>query len=167
MLSKSSAADSDRTDVLGLIDEVIRLSGRLASARKMTTRIAGMRPAHWLVLTAICRAPKPPTVARIARSFGHSRQAVQRIANHLEQQGLIAFHDNPADRRARTLAPTDEGERAFVLADREGDQWAADLAAGVDSAAIREAARLLAVLRQRLETQARRPADAASQGEQP
>jgi len=167
MLSKSSAADSDRTDVLGLIDEVIRLSGRLASARKMTTRIAGMRPAHWLVLTAICRAPKPPTVARIARSFGHSRQAVQRIANHLEQQGLIAFHDNPADRRARTLAPTDEGERAFVLADREGDQWAADLAAGVDSAAIREAARLLAALRQRLETRARGPAGAASQGEQP
>jgi DNA-binding MarR family transcriptional regulator len=167
MLSKFPSSDPDRTDVVGLIDEVIRLSGRLASARKMTTRIAGMRPAHWLVLTAICRAPKPPTVARIARSFGHSRQAIQRIANHLEQQGLVAFHDNPADRRARTLAPTAEGERAFVLADREGDQWAADLAAGLDSAAIHDAARLLAALRQRLETQARRPIGTTSQGEKP
>ncbi|WP_198351077.1 MarR family winged helix-turn-helix transcriptional regulator [Flavisphingomonas formosensis] len=164
-MSNSAAAEPVRKDVVALIDEVIRLSGRLASARKMTTRIAGMLPAHWLVLTAICRAPRAPTVARIARSFGHSRQAIQRIANHLEQQGLVTFHDNPADRRARTLAPTTEGERAFALADREGDRWAADLASGLDAVAIGTAARLLATLRQRLESQARSPVRTDRQGE--
>ncbi len=36
-----------------LIDEIYRLNGRLIAAAKMTTQVAGLRPPHWVVLTAV------------------------------------------------------------------------------------------------------------------
>lgn len=147
--------ESKDAAALTVIDEVIRLSGRLSSARKMTSAVAGMNPAHWLVLTAICRAAAPPTVSRIARSFGQSRQAVQRIADALIASGMIEGQDNPADRRAQVMVPTPRGRDAFALADSEGAEWAAALVAGIDPADLATAAAVLGTLRRRLEKRAR------------
>lgn len=152
MASKLDVAD----DALHLIDEVIRLAGRLTTARKMATEVAGMRTAHWLVLTAICRAPAPTTVARIARSFGHSRQGVQRIADALEEQGMIRFVENELDRRARLLVPTTKGSEAHALADGEGRAWASDLTSKIPPADIALTVEVLAKLRREIENQGRK-----------
>lgn len=159
MLSNShilkDAPEDPALNVLALIDEVIRLSGRLLTARKMTSEVAGIRTSHWLVLTAVCRASTPVTVARIARSFGHSRQAVQRIADALAADGMIRFVATPADRRTKLLVPTGAGEAAFAIADREGLEWSRRLVDGIDPAAIDAAASLLSGLRGRIERQER------------
>ena len=155
MLSKSFPESGVAPVMVDLVDQVIRLAGRLATARKMTSGIAGMRTTHWLVLTAICRASSPPTVARIARSFGHNRQGVQRIANALEARGMIAFADDAGDRRAKLLIPTEVGRAAFAIADREGWEWADRLAAGLSPDVIADTVSLLAELRLRLEREAR------------
>jgi len=147
--------ESKEPSALTLIDEVIRLSGRLSSARKMTSAVAGMNPVHWLVLTAICRAASPPTVSRIARSFGQSRQAVQRVADALIASGMIEGRDNPADRRAQVMVPTARGSDAFALADREGADWAAALVADIDAGDLATTATVLGMVRQRLEARAR------------
>ncbi len=141
--------------LIGLVDQVFRLTGRLVEARKMTTQVATLRPPHWLVLTAIVRAATPPSVARIGRSLGHSRQAIRRIAAELEAEGLIAGIDEPNDRRAKVFVPTDRGHGAHGIADREGHDWAARIAAGLSAEALRQASAVLSDIRGRLEDEAR------------
>jgi DNA-binding MarR family transcriptional regulator len=143
-------------EMIGLIDQIIRLAGRLTSARKMTSDFAGMSTAHWLVLTSVCRATQPPTVARVARSFGHSRQAVQRIANALAERGFISLVENVSDGRAKLMITTRKGREAFAVADREGLQWASQLAADIAPQSIKAAADVLFELRHRLERTSRR-----------
>ena len=48
-------------------------------------------------------------VAGIAREMGITRQSVQRIADLLVERGLAEYRPNPAHRRAKLLAPTEEG----------------------------------------------------------
>jgi DNA-binding MarR family transcriptional regulator len=52
------------------------------------------------------------SVADISRFIGNTRQAVQRIADRLVDEGLVEFHDNPAHARAKLLAPTEKGRSA-------------------------------------------------------
>jgi DNA-binding MarR family transcriptional regulator len=147
-----------RSDIalIALVDQVVRLSGRLAIARKMTTRGAGLRPADWLILTSICRSKNHVTVAQIARGLGHSRQGVQRVANELVEQGLASLVDNPQDRRAKFLVATEQGHRMFELAALEARDWAASLSAGIAPETLYGAARVLAEFRERLELHSRK-----------
>jgi DNA-binding MarR family transcriptional regulator len=52
---------------------------------------------------------QPLPVAGIAREMGITRQSVQRIADLLVERGLAEYRPNPAHRRAKLLAPTEEG----------------------------------------------------------
>jgi DNA-binding MarR family transcriptional regulator len=52
------------------------------------------------------------SVADISRFIGNTRQAVQRIADRLVDEGLVEFHDNPAHARAKLVAPTEKGRSA-------------------------------------------------------
>lgn len=138
-----------------LVDEVYRLNGRLIAAAKMTTELAGLRPPHWVVLTAVARATEPPTVARIGRSLGQTRQGVQRVADDLFERGLVNWIDNPEHRRARRLVLSDNGLKAEALANQEGGDWLRRVGAGLDAARIREAIAVLRDFRHRLEEDAR------------
>lgn len=44
--------------------------------------------------------------------MGITRQSVQRVADALVEAGLAEYRPNPAHRRAKLLAPTDEGRAA-------------------------------------------------------
>jgi DNA-binding MarR family transcriptional regulator len=46
--------------------------------------------------------------------MGITRQSVQRIADLLVDRGLAEYRENPAHRRAKLLAPTDEGRAAVA-----------------------------------------------------
>jgi len=70
----------------------------------------GLTGAWWQVLASVLR--QPMSVADIARFIGNTRQAVQRIADRLFEEGLVEFHDNPAHARAKLLAPTESGRSA-------------------------------------------------------
>lgn len=107
-----------------MIDEVMRLNGRLVAAARRNTEVAGLRPPHWIILSAIVCAPEPPTVPRIGRALGHSRQAVQRVADHLVAEGLADWIDNPDHARAKRLVPTERGISTYAQADRESASWA-------------------------------------------
>ncbi len=72
---------------------------------------AGLAAAWWHVLGAVLGEPLP--VAGIAREMGLTRQSVQRVADILVERGLAEYRDNPAHRRAKLLAPTDEGRAAI------------------------------------------------------
>lgn len=133
-----------------LIDEVLRLSGRLVSA---TAGLAtqGLTAAQLGVLTTVVRSAHPPTVPQIARSLGHSRQAVQRLADLLCALGFVEAVANPDHKLARLLVPTATGRAAYAESDALSRVWAARVAAGLAQEQIDDAVRTLRTLRRGVE----------------
>lgn len=138
-----------------LIDEVLRLAGRVATANGAMAATVDLTSAQHLVLTAVVNAPRPPTVPQIGRSLGHSRQAVQRIADHLEQRTLIMYADNPDHRVARLLLPTVAGRRAHAAVHELSRGWVSDATTGTTDAEIIDATATLRALRKRIEQRER------------
>lgn len=146
---KHSAAGAALTD---LILEVFRVNGRLLAAGDRLAADVGLSSARWQVLGAIRFAREPQTVSWLARSMGLTRQAVQRIVNELEGEGLVAFKTNPAHRRAQLVTLTRKGQTTYAAVDRRQRPWVNDLAKGVDRGDLERAMRVLAAIRARLET---------------
>ncbi|WP_328425317.1 MarR family winged helix-turn-helix transcriptional regulator [Streptomyces sp. NBC_00443] len=117
---------------------VFKLNGQFLAVAEELARPAGLTAAWWQVLGAVLGEPLP--VAGVARAMGITRQSVQRIADLLVDKGLAEYRPNPAHRRAKLLAPTEEGRAAIsridpghaVLADRLADAFGdAELAEAV------------------------------------
>ena len=134
-----------------LILDVFRLNGRLLAAGDRLVEHLGLTSARWQVLGAIALATAPAPVAWIARDMGLTRQGVQRIVNELEQDGFLAFADNPHHRRAKLVTLTAKGRTVYDAADRLQKPWVNTLAKGVSAGDIAAARRLLDALRDRLE----------------
>ncbi|MEU3061620.1 MarR family transcriptional regulator [Streptomyces subrutilus] len=100
---------------------VFRLNGRFTAALDRIALPSGLSAARWQILSTV--AAEPQSVSAVARRVGTTRQSVQRIADVLVAQGLAAYRDNPAHRRAKLLAATERG----AAAKREIDACLADL----------------------------------------
>jgi DNA-binding MarR family transcriptional regulator len=83
------------------------------------------------------------TVPAIARRLGVTRQAVQRIADLLVADGLVALDDNPGHRRSPHVRLTAEGRAVLTAIVAEARTWDADVANGLSDADIDEARRVL------------------------
>jgi DNA-binding MarR family transcriptional regulator len=145
-----TAAGAAATEV---IFETFRLNGRLLEAGDDLVRDVGLTSARWQVLGAIAASAVPLPVSHIARNMGLTRQAVQRLANDLELDGLVRYVPNPHHERARLLVMTDSGAKAFKTAKSRQVPWVNRLAKGVDPDDIATALRVLAALRDRLEAE--------------
>ncbi|WP_046778010.1 MarR family winged helix-turn-helix transcriptional regulator [Streptomyces yangpuensis] len=89
---------------------VFRLNGRFTAAVDRLALSSGLSAARWQVLSAVTE--ESLSVSEVARRVGTTRQSVQRIADLLVRQGLAAYLDNPAHRRAKLLAATERGAAA-------------------------------------------------------
>lgn len=138
----------------GLIVETFRLNGRLLEAGDDLVADIGLTSARWQVLGAIAASPVPLPVSHIARNMGLTRQAVQRIANELERDGLVRFAPNPHHERAKLMVTTDKGGRAFETAMARQAPWANKLAKGLDADDLAAALRVVSAVRKRLEADA-------------
>jgi len=116
--SRTSAGDA----FSGLVVRVLRLNGVLSAAGDALARPAGQTSARWQVLAMVERGAY--TVAETARTLGLARQSVQRVADLLEADGLIAFGDNPRHRRARLMSLTDRGRSALATIQAAQRPWA-------------------------------------------
>src|SRR6476469_7529143 len=115
---------SNRAAITELIVEVFRLNGGLLDAGDGLVGDIGLSSARWQVLGAIAAAVAPLPVAHIARNMGLTRQAVQRLANDLERDGLVRFATNPHHERAKLVLLTEAGSGAFETAMRRQAPWA-------------------------------------------
>lgn len=138
--------------VTELILEVFRLNGRLLAAGDALVADVGLTSARWQVLGAIALSPVPLPVAHVARNMGLTRQAVQRVVNDMEQDGLLRFGPNPHHQRAKLIHLTPAGERAYAAAMERQAPWAGELGAGVSVAQLEAATATLRTLRGRLES---------------
>lgn len=142
-----------RNALIGLVDEVTRLGGRLKSTFAASRREAGLNESEMMVLNSVVEAQRPPTVAQIGRSMGQPRQLVQRAANSLAAAGLVETAPNPDHKRAVLLRATDKGLALKRAADARAEAIAAELT--LDLEATHGATLALRAVRKQLEARLR------------
>ena len=154
-MKKLSPTSSQQPEAISeLILEVFRLNGRLLEAGDALVADIGLTSARWQVLGAIALSSVPLPVAHIARNMGLSRQAVQRLANEMEKDGLVYFAPNPHHERAKLVLLTERGAEVYREAMTRQLPWARKLGAGLETENIEAARWLLHELRARLATKA-------------
>ncbi|MFF2085288.1 MarR family winged helix-turn-helix transcriptional regulator [Nocardia sp. NPDC058176] len=90
---------------------VFRLNGQFLTVGDGLSSPVGISVAWWQVMAAI--QEQPQSVAGIARAMGITRQSVQRIADLLVAKGMCEYRPNPAHKRAKLVAMTEEGHAAI------------------------------------------------------
>ena len=142
---------SQRHPLILLIDEIVRLKGRLQSVFADASAAMGLSPLESMVLTAVVESQTPPTVSQIGRSLGHPRQVVQRAANSLMAAKLLAAAPNPHHKRAQLLQATVAGRKSYRDAETLGKRAANSLVRDLDLADCERLARDLHELRSKIE----------------
>ena len=137
--------------ITDLVLETFRLNGRLLASGDALVADLGLTSARWQVIGAMALSPVPLSVAQSARNMGLTRQAVQRLANEMEADGLMRFAPNPHHQRAKLVLLTAAGKSAFAAAMKRQGAWASDLGAGLDPRKVAAAVATLRSVRQRLE----------------
>lgn len=130
---------------------VFRAHNTLIAVGDRITAPYGLTSARWQVMGAVALSGQPVTVAQIARFMGLTRQAVQRIVNDLERQGMLALSDNPAHKRARLADLTAEGRAAYDAVIRQWRLISQEILAAVDAGAMEAATESLESLKDRLD----------------
>lgn len=141
---------SNEDALTDLILETFRLNGRLLVAGDALVADVGLTSARWQVLGAMALSPVPLPVAHIARNMGLTRQAVQRLVNEMERDGLVRFGANPHHQRAKLVLCTPRGQAAYEAAMKRQRPWASSLVDGLGGKQIEAAAATLRAIRQRL-----------------
>jgi DNA-binding MarR family transcriptional regulator len=144
MLTSKQALDE-------LILETFRLNGLLIAAGDALTRDLGLSSARWQVLGAIGKSSEPPSLSAIARAMGLSRQAVRRVVNELETEGLVETRPHPANRRLRVVLLTEAGKSAHDQANQRQVPWGEKLAENIAFERFLTAVHVMRDVRTRLE----------------
>jgi DNA-binding MarR family transcriptional regulator len=84
---------------------------------------------RWQVLGMIGDQPLP--VAQIARQVGLARQNVQRLADVLENEGVVEYAPNPNHPRAKLVCLIDKGRSSMKRLSELQASWANGIASGV------------------------------------
>lgn len=134
-----------------LIVTIFRINGRLLAAGDRLVEPFGLTSARWQVLGAIALSDGPEPVARLARNMGLHRQGVQRIVGDLIHLGLLEMRDNPHHRRAKLVVMTAEGRATYERALDAQAGWVNQLSERLDAGEIHDAARLLELIKCRLD----------------
>ena len=109
-----------------LVALVFRLDGLLRSVGEALAEPAGQTAARWRVLGSLVNGPM--TVSQIAADWWLARQSVQRVADLLERDGLVAYEANPAHRRAQLVRLTPSGRSTLHTIRAAQREWADTLA---------------------------------------
>jgi DNA-binding MarR family transcriptional regulator len=131
-----------------MIIATFRLNGRLMEVAQGLAAEGDLTAAWWQVLGGVLDEPR--TVAEVGRQMGVTRQGVQRIADLLVQRGLAEYRPNPAHRRAKLLACSEDGYWAIRRIALAQHPWADRIAAQMGADKLNEALttmrRLISVL---------------------
>ncbi len=112
-------------EVAQLAVRIFRLEGIFTAAGDALAAPSGQSTARWRVLAAV--EDGPLTVAQIARAWSLARQSVQRVADLLARDGLVAYADNPSHRRAKLVRLTPQGAETLAAIQAAQRRWANEL----------------------------------------
>ena len=75
--------------------------------------------------------------------MGYARQSVQRVADNLEREGLIAYKSHPKDRRTKLLYLTPQGQRVMAAIYERQLEWSTHIVAALGDEFLAQAADVL------------------------
>ena len=122
---------SGATAIPLIIADIYELAGRFRARGDRIAGAIGQTQARWQVLSAA--SGLSASVPRIARRLGLSRQAVQRIADLLVDDGLAEFAVNPDHKASPNLVPTPGGREALARLTKTARAAHEELAASLDA----------------------------------
>ncbi|MEU9052569.1 MarR family winged helix-turn-helix transcriptional regulator [Streptomyces sp. NPDC048384] len=128
-------------EVALLVADVYEAAGALRKSGEVIAASQGQTQARWQLLSVASGTPL--TVAQAARRLGVARQGVQRLANDLTNESLIAFRPNPDHRSSPLLELTPTGRRVLDGITVRAAEVHQRLAAGIPADEIAAARELL------------------------
>ena len=120
-----------------IILEIFKLNGLLVTEGDQLIKELGLSSARWKVLGALYKSSDPMTVPEIARMMGQTRQAVQRIANEMNKDGLVNTQMNPDHKSANYLVLTEKGKEIFEVIEKKQIPWVNDKADDFDASELK------------------------------
>ena len=122
----------------------LRLAGHLTKEGDAIAKPAGQTSARWQVLAGARH--ETMSVAQIAKSLGVARQGVQRLADLLQAEGLVAYVDNANHQRAKLVVLTRDGRAALAVIDAGQARWADALGAQLGEKRLDQATSAMALV---------------------
>lgn len=116
---------------LDLVLSLFRLNGLLVAEGDHMAEGLGLTSARWKVIGVVALANSGVTVPGVARVLGQSRQAVQRLTDVMEKDGLLRYQDNPEHKRSVLVCLTDTGQDVYTSLRAVQDPWAIENTADV------------------------------------
>jgi len=145
-------AQQDKHEALNaLIEEIFQTNGMILLDGDRLSAAQGLTAARWQVLGALDLEQRPLTVAQIARRMGLQRQSVQRLADILVEQGLLAYHPNPEHKRAKLVDFTAKGSATIREMDAIQRSWAEQILPDFSSAELQQTVAVLKKLRHKID----------------
>lgn len=111
---------------------IFRLNGLIVQIGEGIARPAGQSSARWQVL-------------------GHARQSVQRIADALVKEGLVAYENHPTDQRTKLLSLTPQGMEVLKIIYTQQLEWSQHIMTKLDPNQVAETVHALQGIGQALE----------------
>ena len=137
---------AEPAELTDLILRIFRANGRLLLAGDQLVAPLGLTSARWQLLGSIAASDRPQPVVGLARDMGISRQAVQRIVNDLEREGVVSFQPNPRHKRAQLVTFTGQGQALYERALALQRPWVTGLADGLSNIQVKSACNTLEAL---------------------
>ena len=113
-------------------------------------QVYGLTEATWLPLLRIARSETPMRQNELAASLSLDGSSVVRLLDALENSGLIERSEDPADRRAKSLALTVRGRRTVDQVERVSGEVRDAVFGKVSDEDLSRMLRLLETVRDRL-----------------
>ena len=138
-----------------LVDEITNAAQRIADGRDWNGEPVYRSDGVWRVLATVASSSYCLAIADIARALRLRRQAAHRLAHQAVRAGVIELVPNPQDKRLLQAEVTPNG-RAQLAAARIAEQaWLTRLLNGLGDHELKATLRVVRVIRQRLERDAR------------
>ncbi len=111
----------DDYDLHSNVGYLLRRAHQCGSAAFLHADDTGLSVIQFATLASLVRSG-PDSQNSLGRSVGSDAATTQGIVQRLHRRGLVEIHDDPTDRRMKTIAITDEGRAVYQRAVRASRQ---------------------------------------------
>jgi DNA-binding MarR family transcriptional regulator len=131
-----------------LVADVYELAGTLRRHGEALAASAGQTQARWQLLSVVSDGAS--TVPQAARRLGVSRQAIQRVADDLDAEGLVRYRPNPDHQRSALLDLTPHGTETLAAITAAAHRWHSTIASDLDQSALEQTRKVLRQILRRI-----------------
>ncbi|MET0908133.1 MAG: MarR family winged helix-turn-helix transcriptional regulator [Ilumatobacteraceae bacterium] len=136
-----SMGEDGRAELALLVADVYELAGTLRRHGEAFAASVGQTQARWQLLSVLSDGDW--TVPQAARRLGVSRQAVQRVADDLDAEGLVRYVPNPHHQRSAMLELTPHGTDALAKITTAANRWQSVIASDLDPSTLQQTRQVL------------------------